>query len=45
MISYMALISTPGMTCGKVLANLAPNRIKKKEVLPRVEVILVDDKR
>ena len=44
MISYTALISTPGMMCGKVLANLAPNRIKKK-VSPRVEVIIVDNKR
>ena len=44
MISYMALISTPGMTHRKVLANPAPNGIKKK-VLPRVEVIIVDNKR
>ena len=33
MISYMALISTPGTMHGKVLANLAPNRIKKKALL------------
>ena len=44
MISYTALISTLGMIHGKVLAILAPNGIKKK-VSPRVEVILVDDKR
>ena len=44
MISYMALISTLGMMHGKVLANPAPNRIKKK-VSPQVEVILVDNKR
>ena len=41
---YMAPISTPGTMCGKVLANLAPNRIKMK-VLPQVEVTLVDNKR
>ena len=44
MISYTALISTPGMTCGKVLANPVPNGIKKK-VSPQVEVIIVDNKR
>ena len=44
MISYMALISTPGTTRGKVLANLAPNGIKKK-MSPQVELILVDNKR
>ena len=44
MISYTALISTPGMMRGKVLANPVPNRIKKK-VSPQVEVILVDNKR
>ena len=43
-ISYTALISTPGMMHGKVLANLAPNGIKKK-ALPWLEVILVDNKR
>ena len=32
MISYTALISTPGMTCGKVLANLVPNGIKIESV-------------
>ena len=32
MISYMALISTPGTTCGKVLANPAPNGIKIESV-------------
>ena len=37
MISYIALISTPGMMCGKVLANPASNGIKIK-VLPQVEV-------
>ena len=44
MISYTALISTLGTMCGKGLANLVPNRIKKK-VLPQVEVIIVDDER
>ena len=44
MISYMALISTLGMMHGKVLANPAPNGIKKK-VSPQVEVILIDNKR
>ena len=44
MISYMALISTPGTTHGKVLVNLVPNGIKKK-VSSQVEVILVDNKR
>ena len=44
MISFTALISTPGMTHRKVLANLVTNGIKKK-VSPQVEVILVDNKR
>ena len=44
MISYMALISTLGTMCGKVLANPAPNGIKKN-MSPQVEVILVDNKR
>ena len=44
MISYMVLISTLGMTHGKVLANPVPNGIKKK-VSPQVEVITVDNKR
>ena len=44
MISYTALISTPGTMHGKVLANPAPNGIKKK-VSPQVEVIIVDNKR
>ena len=44
MISYMALISTPGMMCGKVLANPVSSRIKMK-VPPRVEVALIDNNR
>ena len=44
MISYMALISTLGMMCGKVLANLVPNGIKKESVTLNGG-ILVDDKR
>ena len=32
MISYMALISTPGMMHRKVLANPVPNGIKKESV-------------
>ena len=43
-ISYTALISTLGMMHRKVLANPVPNGIKKK-ALPRVEVVLVDNKR
>ena len=37
MISYVALISTLGMMCRKVLVNLVPNGIKMK-VPPQVLV-------
>ena len=45
MISYTALISTPGTMHGKVLANPAPNGIKIESVASSRGVIIVDNKR